>query len=136
SEETKFGLPEVKRGLFAAAGGVHRLPRALPRHIALELVATGDTMDAHRAYHFGMINRITPSSQVDEAAMALARTVADNAPCSVIESLQIARLSSEMPDAELRKLSNAALERISATEDSREGPRAFLDKRPPVWKGR
>jgi len=135
SDETKFGLPEVKRGLFAAAGGVYRLPRALPRAIALELIVTGDTINAQRAYDLGLINRKVPLNQVDKTALALATTITENAPCSVIESLAVARLAPEMSDAALRELSDSSFARISATEDSREGPRAFVEKRAPVWKG-
>jgi enoyl-CoA hydratase len=136
SEDAKFGLPEVKRGLFAGAGGVHRLPRALPRNIALELVATGDPMEARRAYELGLVNRLAPTDQVLAVALELARAIAVNAPISVRESLKVARLSSEATDAELRKISGEASMRVMTTADAREGPRAFLEKRAPQWTGR
>lgn len=136
SDDARFGLPEVKRGLFAGAGGVHRLPRAIPRNVALELVATGDPMDAERAYALGLVNRVVPSEAVPEAAIALAEAIAVNAPLSVRESLIVARLSAEKTDAELRTLSFAAAARVFESEDSREGPLAFLEKRPPRWTGR
>lgn len=136
SEDAKFGLPEVKRGLFAGAGGVHRLPRALPRNIALELVATGDPMEARRAYELGLVNRVAPTDQVLAVALDLARAIAVNAPVSVRESLKVARLSGEASDAELRKLSGEAAMRVMTTADAREGPRAFLEKRAPQWTGR
>jgi enoyl-CoA hydratase/carnithine racemase len=136
SEDAKFGLPEVKRGLFAGAGGVHRLPRALPRNIALELVATGDPMEARRAYELGLVNRLAPTDQVLAVALDLARAIAVNAPVSVRESLKVARLSGEASDAELRKISGEAAMRVMATADAREGPRAFLEKRAPQWTGR
>jgi enoyl-CoA hydratase/carnithine racemase len=135
SDDAKFGLPEVKRGLFAGAGGVHRLPRALPRNVALELVATGEPLDADRAYALGLVNRVTPAADVLDTALALARTIAANAPVSVRESLTVARLSGEQTDAALRAMSREASQRVSATQDSKEGPRAFLEKRPARWVG-
>ena len=136
SEDAKFGLPEVKRGLFAGAGGVHRLPRALPRNIALELVATGDSLGAQRAYELGLVNRVAPTDKVLDTALELARAIAVNAPMSVRESLKVARLSGEATDAELRRISGEATLRVMTTADAREGPRAFLEKRAAVWSGR
>jgi enoyl-CoA hydratase len=136
SEDAQFGLPEVKRGLFAGAGGVHRLPRGIPRSIALELVATGNSMDAARAYALGLINRVASSDDVVATAVALAEDIAANAPLSVRESLIVARQSSEKSDAELRRLSFEASARVFESEDAREGPRAFLEKRPARWVGR
>ena len=136
STDAQFGLPEVKRGLFAGAGGVHRLPRAIPRNIALELIATGDPMKADRAYALGLVNRVVPSDALAETAIELAEAIAVNAPLSVRESLIVARQSSEKSDAELRTLSFEASARVFESEDSREGPLAFLEKRPPRWTGR
>jgi enoyl-CoA hydratase len=130
---TTLGLPEVKRGLFAAAGGVHRLPRALPRHVALELVCTGEPMPVARAHALGLVNHVAPEGEVLERAVALGRIIAANAPGSVRESLALARASSETPDADMRTLSAAASARVHSHPDSKEGPRAFLEKRPPVW---
>lgn len=131
--DAKFGLPEVKRGLFAGAGGVHRLPRALPRNIALELVATGDLLPVERAYALGLVNRIAPAGELLPTAIALAEAIAANAPLSVQASLAVARLHAEKSDSELRTLSLAAADRVFASEDAQEGPRAFLEKRAPVW---
>ena len=136
AESASFGLPEVKRGLIAAAGGLYRLPRALPRAIALELIATGGRIDARRAHHFGMVNRLAPAAAARSEAMALAEMVCENAPVAVRESLQVARRAAELEDAELRRLSEGARTRVMQTEDYREGPRAFIEKRPPVWRGR
>ena len=136
SQDAKFGLPEVKRGLFAGAGGVHRLPRALPRNIGLELVATGDPLDADRAYALGLVNRVVPTDQVLSTALELARAISVNAPISVRESLKVARLANEESDAELRRVSGEVAMKVMVTEDAREGPLAFLQKRQPVWKGR
>lgn len=136
SEDSQFGLPEVKRGLFAGAGGVHRLPRALPRNVALELVATGAPLEGRRAYELGLVNRLVPTAQVLDAALDLARSIAANAPVSVRESLRVARLANEATDADLRVLSGEAARTVMVTEDAREGPRAFLEKRAPRWQGR
>jgi enoyl-CoA hydratase/carnithine racemase len=136
SEDAQFGLPEVKRGLFAGAGGVHRIVRVLPRNVALELVATGERLDVKRAYEFGMVNRVVPTEKVLESAIDLARSITVNAPVSVRESLIVARQASDKPDAELRVLSKQHSMIVSRTEDSKEGPRAFLEKRPAQWKGR
>lgn len=135
SEKAAFGLPEVKRGLFAGAAGVYRLPRRLPRNIGLELVATGEGLDAARAYTLGLANRLTPPGGALNAALDLARTIAANAPMSVRESLAIARQCQDLSEEELRPLSRAASGRVFSSEDAKEGPRAFLEKRAPVWKG-
>jgi len=136
SDDAMFGLPEVKRGLFAGAGGVHRIARVLPRNVALELVATGERLDVKRAYEFGMVNRVVPTAQVMDAALELARAITVNAPVSVRQSMIVARQSGDLTDAELRILSKEHSAIVSKTEDSKEGPRAFLEKRPAQWKGR
>ena len=136
SDDSRFGLPEVKRGLFAGAGGVHRLVRAIPRHIALELVATGDPLGVDRAYALGLVNRVVPLAETMDAAKKLAQEISVNAPMSVRESLNVARLAQEMTDADLRKLSAEKSKIVFASEDAKEGPRAFLEKRAPKWVGR
>ena len=136
SEDAAFGLPEVTRGLIAAAGGVYRLPRALPRALALELIATGARLDAARALSFGLINRVVPKSLTLSSALELAVSIAANAPVAVRESLAIARKTFDMNDATLARMSAEGQVRIMQTEDFREGPRAFIEKRPPRWVGR
>jgi enoyl-CoA hydratase/carnithine racemase len=136
SEDARFGLPEVKRGLFAGAGGVHRIVRALPRNVGLELVATGDPLPVARAYALGLVNRMVPIGNVLAEARKLAHEIAVNAPLSVRESLAVARLGQEMTDAELRKLSRDKSIIVMTSEDAKEGPRAFLEKRAPNWQGR
>lgn len=135
SDQARFALPEVKRGLFAGAGGAYRLPRALPRNIALELIATGDVLEAPRAYSLGMVNRLVRGPQVDEAALELARAIVVNAPISVAESLVLARATWDSSEPELHQLALQGAERLFASEDAKEGPRAFIEKRTPVWRG-
>ena len=134
--DSRFGLPEVKRGLMAAAGGLSRLPRAIPRHIALEMIATGDPIDAPRAYALGLVNRLTAPDAVMTEALALARQIACNAPLAVQESVTLAREAAYMDEAETGRATDAAMARLRETEDFREGPRAFVEKRAPVWTGR
>jgi enoyl-CoA hydratase/carnithine racemase len=136
SEGARFGLPEVTRGLLATAGGVHRLPRVLPRNVALELIATGSPLDAGRAHALGLVNRLAPTGGALAAATELARTIAGNAPGAVQEALAAAKAAVDVPDDEGRALAEAAMARLRGTEDYAEGPRAFLEKRPPRWTGR
>ncbi len=131
-----FGLPEVKRSLLAGAGGMFRLPRALPRNIALEMIATGEPVSAQHLAGFGFVNRVVANFDVIETAVALAESIAKNAPIAVCESLAIARRFIDLTDEELRGRTNEAYGRLAMTEDYKEGPRAFLEKRPPRWSGR
>ncbi|ATA56782.1 enoyl-CoA hydratase [Variovorax boronicumulans] len=136
--QAAFGLPEVLRGLIAAAGGLYRLPRAIPPNIALELILTAGQLDAERAHGFGLVNRLV--ADVDglrEAALALAAEIARNAPVAVRQSLRVAReANSGLDEAALRALTRDAFERVAASEDFKEGPRAFIEKRAPRWSGR
>jgi enoyl-CoA hydratase/carnithine racemase len=136
SRTSAFGLPEVSRGLVAAAGGVYRLARALPRALALELIATGARIDATRAMELGLVNRVTESGAAVAAAQALAEAICANAPLAVRESLAIARQAVDLEDRALMALSIEAQRRLSQTEDFAEGPRAFLERRAPSWTGR
>lgn len=135
AETASFGLPEVKRGLAALAGGLYRLPRALPRALAMEAIATGDSITAARAAEFGLVNAVVADGEAARAALGLARRIAANAPVAVRESLAIARRAHE-DDGELEQASREAGRRLAETEDYREGPRAFIEKRAPRWSGR
>jgi len=108
SDNASFGLPEVKRGLFAGAGGVFRLTRRLPVAIAMELIATGDPLPARRAYELGFVNRLTSRENVMEEALTLARAIGVNAPLSVRESLKVAGMSFDRPESELWSVSKEA----------------------------
>lgn len=137
STKSQFGVPEVKRSLVAAAGGLYRLPRKLPRQIALEMLLTGDPIPAERAYQLGFINRLAEPGKSMEKALELANQITVNAPLAVRMSLQIVNESMQkLTEAEQRKLSDDALPALSKTEDFKEGPLAFIEKRPPRWTGK
>lgn len=136
SDNSLFSLPEVTRGLVAAAGGVYRLVRAMPRALALELIATGDRLSATRAAELGLINRVVPQGAAVAQAVALAGQICANAPIAVRQSLQVARRAYDMNDDALFALSLEAQDRVMATQDFAEGPLAFIEKRAPKWKGR
>ncbi len=136
STTATFGIPEVKRSLVAGAGGLFRLGRKIPLNIAMELTLTGDPIDATRAHHFGLVNRLVEPGQALEAALELAEAIAVNAPVAVRESRQIVIDGWGAADADAWKMTNEAFARVAATEDFNEGPKAFIEKRAPEWKGR
>ena len=131
-----FGIPEVKRSLVAAAGGLNRLPRVLPPAIAMELALTGDTITAERAHHFGMINDVCQPGEAVDAALALAARVNANAPLAVRASRRLVLESPGLDDREAMRRAAAAMGELASTADFAEGPRAFIEKRPPEWQGR
>jgi enoyl-CoA hydratase len=136
SRQAAFGIPEVKRSLIAAAGGLFRLPRALPRNVALELALTGDPIDAERAYALGLVNVLTEPGAALEGALALAERICANAPLAVRASRKVLLASAFAPDEVGWQLTNEQFAGLFKTEDFAEGPRAFVEKRPPSWKGR
>ncbi|HWW53148.1 MAG TPA: crotonase/enoyl-CoA hydratase family protein [Acidimicrobiales bacterium] len=135
STAASFGIPEVKRSLVAAAGGLFRLPRALPLNIAMELAVTGEPITAERAHHFGLVNELVAPGQALAAAMALAARIVVNAPVAVRASRRVVLASQRGDDEALWKLTDQAMFEAASSEDFAEGPRAFIEKRPPVWKG-
>ena len=135
ADHAVFGVPEVKRGLFAAAGGLIRLPKRVPLALATELAITGDPIDANRALQLGLVNRVVPAEDVLDAALELAGRIAENGPLAVKNSLQMVREAGDLTEAEAwRRNSELAME-VFASKDSIEGPTAFAEKRPPKWTG-
>jgi enoyl-CoA hydratase len=136
STTATFGIPEVKRSLVAAAGGLFRLGRKIPINIAMECTLTGDPIDAERAHHFGLVNRLVEPGQALEAAIALAEQICANAPIAVRESRKIVLEATNAPDEIGWKMSAEGMAKAMSSEDLQEGLMAFIEKRPPVWKGR
>lgn len=134
SSAAKFGFPEVKRGLFAAGGGTS-IGTRIPVGIALELLLTGDFIDADRAYQIGLVNVIAEPDQVFETAMALAEKIAANAPLGLAASKELVRLA--VVDSDLAAQRHSKWQTIVfSSEDGKEGARAFVEKRAPNWRGR
>lgn len=131
----KFGIPEVKRGLVAGAGGVMMLPDQIPERIAMELALTGDFISAQRAYELGLINRVTDGSALD-GAKELAATIAANGPLAVRVSKQVLRESRAWPMNERYERQGQLIGPVFVSEDAREGAAAFAEKRAPNWKGK
>jgi enoyl-CoA hydratase len=137
SRTAVFGIPEVKRNLVAAAGGLFRLPRKIPRNIAMELALTGRLdFPAERAYDFGWVNRLCDEGEALETAKAFAAEIAENAPLAVRESRRIVIEATDQPDEVGWKMSGDGIMKMFGTEDFGEGLTAFAEKRKPVWKGR
>lgn len=139
AESASFGLPEVKRGLLAGAGGAFRLPQQLPWKVGLELLLTGDPIDAATAARWGLVNQVVADAQLLDAAMALAERVAVNAPLSVQASKRLAygAADSDVPhEAGSWRLNTEVTRTVMSSQDAREGPVAFAEKRAPVWQGR
>jgi crotonobetainyl-CoA hydratase len=138
-ELAKFGLPEVKRGLVAAAGGVFRIMNQLPRKVAMELLMTGEPLTANDAWEWGLINQVVKEGSVLDAALALAARITVNAPLSVQASKRIAYgaddgvITDEVVGWE-RTMNE--MRTLIRSEDAKEGPMAFAEKREPVWKAR
>ncbi len=132
----RFGVPEVKRGLVAAAGAALRLPSLIPQPIALELLLTGDPVDAQRASDLGLVNRVVPEGAALEGALELAATVAANGPLAVAATKQVARSARDWTTEEGWERQDEILSPVFVSEDAQEGAAAFAEKRDPVWKGR
>lgn len=138
AESATFGLPEVKRGLFAAAGGVFRLPAQIPEKIALEMIFTGDPLDAHRAHTLGLVNRVVEDRSALASALELAERIAANAPLAVQVSKRVAKgiAGGTIPaESGAWQRNTQEARRVMTSADVREGARAFAEKRRPVWSG-
>jgi enoyl-CoA hydratase/carnithine racemase len=135
AEDAQFGLPEVKRGLVAAAGGVLRLPRRIPRSIAMELILTGEPVGARRAFDLGLVNRVVPRGTAAAEARKLAAAIAVNAPLAVRAAKLLVEESADWPFAEAFARQAPHTDGVRSSADAAEGARAFVEKRAPVWKG-
>lgn len=131
-----FGLPEVSRGILAGAGGLQRLPNLIPPLRALELILTGRRMTAAEAHELGLVNEVVADRPVLDRAVELAEAIAANAPIAVRESRTVARTAISSGERDAWERCQLGWLRVLASEDAAEGPRAFAERRPPVWRGR
>jgi enoyl-CoA hydratase len=131
----RFGIPEVKRGLIAAAGALLELPKRIPPAIAAELALTGDPIDADRAAQLGLVNRLTEPGSALDGAVELAGTIAANAPLAVVASKRVLRETLEWPADEAWGKQGEIAGPVLTSADAKEGARAFVEKRAPEWQG-
>jgi enoyl-CoA hydratase len=136
SRGAKLGIPEVKRSLVAAGGGLLRLPRVLPRNIAMELALTGDPILAERGFELGLVNRLAEPGEALAAALELAERIAVNGPLALAASKRILGESVDWDEDEFFERQGEIAGPVMSSEDAREGSTAFAEKRAPVWKGR
>jgi crotonobetainyl-CoA hydratase len=139
ADSASFGLPEVRRGIFAGAGGLFRLPAQIPKKVAMEMILTGEPITAQRAFELGLVNRVVPQDQVVDAALDLAGKITANAPLAVQASKRVAngiRDGGVAAEAGPWELSRAEALVLRQTADAAEGPRAFAEKRGPRWEAR
>jgi enoyl-CoA hydratase len=136
SEDASFGLPEIKRGLVAAGGGLFRLPKRIPYHVAMGLILTGDMLTASRAQQLGLVTALTDAGGALAAALALADRIGEFAPLAITGATAIARAAEEWSESESWSLQRDITEPVMSSEDAREGSVAFAEKRAPHWVGR
>ncbi|VVJ20905.1 Enoyl-CoA hydratase (EC [Amycolatopsis camponoti] len=129
AENAKFGLPEVKRGLIAAGGGVLRLPKRIPHHLAMEFLLTGEPVTGHRAGELGLVNRVTPAGDAAAVALQLAEKLAENAPLALAAVKKIVRA------ADPKAVQREEVKKLMQSRDVREGMTAFAERRAPKWTG-
>lgn len=134
SREARFGLPEVKRGLFAAGGGT-QIGTRIPLAIALEMTLSGELIDASRAYDIGLVNAVVPPADVLARAVEMAERIAANGPLGLAATKELVRLGVTDPGA-VRARSEEWSSVVFSSEDAQEGARAYVEKRDPVWRGR
>lgn len=135
-EKARFGQPEVKLGLIPGFGGTQRLGRLVGRGVALELLLTGEMIDAREAHRIGLVNRVVPQGQVMEEARTLLASILERGPLAVRYTLEATYQGLEMPLEDGLRLEANLFAVTFATEDKAEGTRAFLEKRPPVFRGK
>ena len=136
ADTARFGFPEVKIGFLATSGGLIRLPKSIPHKIASEMMLSGKLIEAKRAYEVGLINYMVPYAEVMPKAMEIASLIAANAPISLKLTKQILHMAQQMSFEDAQRYCNICWDYIEKTEDAKEGPQAFLEKRKPEWKGR
>jgi enoyl-CoA hydratase len=136
ARDARFGIPEVKRGLVAAAGGLVRLPRRIPAGIAMELALTGDPLPAADAHRLGLVNTLTEPGGALDGARALAARIAANGPLAVAASKQVIARQHDWDLADAWRMQEHITRPVFTSEDAREGARAFAEKRAPIWTGR
>lgn len=136
ARDARFGLPEARRGLAAAAGGLLRLPRVIPPRIALEMALTGDDVDASFLATHGLVNRLVEPGEAVAEATRLARRIIANAPLSVAASKRVITEQRDWSTAESFDRQEEITRAVLDSDDAREGARAFAEKRDPVWRGR
>jgi enoyl-CoA hydratase len=135
SEAAKFGLPEVRRSLVAGAGGLLRLPRRIPYHLAMEIALTGEHFPASRLYEAGLVNRLVPAGDALDAARELAGRIAHGGPLALTATKRVIVESADWPAAEAFDRQGKIIAPVFMSSDAREGALAFAEKRAPVWKG-
>jgi len=135
SEGAKFGLPEVRRSLVAGAGGLLRLPKRIPYHLAMEIALTGEHYPAARLYEAGLVNRVVPAGEALGAAKELAGRIALGGPLALTATKRVIVESADWPDAEAFHRQAAIIAPVFTSADAREGALAFAEKRAPVWRG-
>jgi len=136
ANNASFGLPEVKRGLVPGSGGMLRLPRRLPYHVAMEALLTGDMFPAKRAHELGLVNDLVEPGTALEAALKLAEKIAANGPLAVRTVKEVVTASLDWRVDEMFALQNPRMAHIFSSDDAKEGATAFAEKRAPVWKGK
>lgn len=136
ASHASFALSEVKRGIIPANGGTQRLLQQLPHAIAMEMLLTGEPIDAEAAARFGLVNRVVPGAELMDAALALARRVAANAPLAVQAAKELALRSAEMPLAAGLRFEQFVQQQLMRSDDAAEGREAFAAKRPPRYRGK
>ncbi|GAA5169860.1 crotonase/enoyl-CoA hydratase family protein [Pseudonocardia eucalypti] len=136
AETAKFGIPEAKRGLVAAAGGLMRLQHRIPRNLAMELALTGDFISAADAHRYGLVNRLVPEGGALDAALELAGKIAANGPLAVVASKQIIVESDDWSSEDMWRRQAVIVQPVMTSADATEGARAFAEKRPPNWQGK